>query len=247
MKKDSKIKGAVTRKQFLNFVKKQKSRYKTPGDFRAKWSEYELRKVRNAIDSYKNTIIQIPGVNGISYSPKLVSKTTPGGFEITIHTEPALYKKIRSRREIPKDLEGFPVKVVPTKSQLGSCPGMDNARYGLLTPGVNIGPFNGCGSLGVFVWYQNQSYEASLVNRFFLSAWHVLTSIGTLSQPTIFQPGGADIKEDSIGFVWDAPPPRDIKSAFDAGIVKIDYAYPAYGRLESIGHQIFEKPYIPYT
>jgi hypothetical protein len=247
MKKDKSNKTNDARNRFLKFVKEHKPTHKLPKDFRRKWSGYEMKKVQNAISIHRSTILEIPGVNGISYGPNIIDEETWGELEIAIHVEPNMYEKVKSHPEIPTKLDSYLVRIYPTKFQLASCPNMDNTRYAEITPGVNIGPFSNCGSLGVYVWYKSQSYESSLVNRFFLSAWHVVTNLGTLSQAPIFQPGGAGYKQDVIGFVWDAPPPESVKGAFDVGMVKLDYPNPDYARFESPGHQIFEHPYLPFA
>jgi len=151
------------------------------------WSPENFFKVKLKVDEKCKALLKHPDVIGYAFGPKEIEGSDLDTLEIKIWVK-WMHPKEVEKLKLPSELAGYKTSVRPAKIRstgMTNCPDMDDAWYGPLRPGINVGDLNNCGSLGMIVW---RGTSAS-----FLTAWHVVGSTGTIT----YQPGGPPLGTSS--------------------------------------------------
>jgi hypothetical protein len=191
--------------------------------------------IEDLVAPYKDTIERIPGVNGLAFGIRTLRtiKKPIMDYVFKIYINPkSNEERAELTKKIPKSIGSYEVVFVEGMPQAawGGCSGSDFTHHDPLEPGINVGlphggsgPVGTCGTLGMIVWKKGQSHTSADTERYFLSAWHVLTQNGSVPGPSeISHPGNSYNKPDIVGITDDICGPVCSKFQYEVGLVRID-------------------------
>jgi hypothetical protein len=229
-------------------------------EFQAQFALGENTKIRPSlvdleilIEPYKEVIKRFPGFVGFAFGiriqPGLAKPTMDYAFKIYIDPK-SKEKHGKLADNLPKRIGPYDVVFVEVGLQpaWAGCVNSDYSLRGVLAPGTNVGiprAQNGmigtCGTLGMFVWKKGQDPVTADTERYFLSAWHVLTQNGTVRIPVdISQPGNSFGKVNIIGRTDAICSPECSKRRYEVGLVRINSS-----RQIETGYVAQRDPYVP--
>jgi hypothetical protein len=157
------------------------------------------QEIKRKLDSTRY-LLNIPGINGLSYGFKRVSGKFLDEMAICVHVEDKLPKyKIPPGHLVPSEVNGEKTDVIQTRTRPLS-DALITGYYDVLAPGISIGntTAGSAGTLGAFIYGLDNEIPYVLTNYHVALNWTKSGGSGIdISQPAIYDGGSPDY--DLIG------------------------------------------------